>query len=124
MSKAFILKVLFGLGIFSMLASGCSKKLTEAQSEVPQAVSDLIKEMEANNPDCECHPYINQYIWRNQNVYVSTFNNALNSEYGYSCDGIPVFYYSDGEKFTLEAGYFYDNFINDSKLVRNIWACE
>ena len=116
------IKAFIGLLLLCVFVFGCSKKAVEVQTEVPQAINDLITDMEVNQPACECHPFISQYIWRNQNVYVVAINDALNI--GYVCDWIPLYYNSKGEKFTVEAGYFYTDFLNDSHLVKKIWSCE
>ena len=108
--------------VISAFVFGCSKKQVEIQSTVPHAINDLIEDMKINQPDCQCHPFISQYIWRNQNVYVVAINDALNI--GYVCDWIPVYYDSNGQKFTVENGYFYWDFLKDAQLVKEIWTCE
>jgi len=116
------INIIIVLVVISALAFGCSKKQVQIQSTVPQAINDLIEDMEVNQPDCQCHPFISQYIWRNQNVYVVAINDALNI--GYVCDWIPVYYDSNGQKFTVENGYFYWDFLKDAQLVKEIWTCE
>ena len=116
------INIIIVLVVISALAFGCSKKQVEIQSTVPQAINDLIEDMKINQPDCQCHPFISQYIWRNQNVYVVAINDALNI--GYVCDWIPVYYDSNGQKFTVENGYFYWDFLKDALLVKEIWTCE
>jgi hypothetical protein len=54
--------------------------------------------------------------------YVVAINDALNI--GYVCDWIPVYYDSNGQKFTVENGYFYWDFLKDAQLVKEIWTCE
>jgi len=116
------INIIIVLVVISALAFGCSKKQVQIQSTVPQAINDLIEDMKINQPDCQCHPFISQYIWRNQNVYVVAINDALNI--GYVCDWIPVYYDSNGQKFTVENGYFYWDFLKDAQLVKEIWTCE
>jgi hypothetical protein len=120
-AKKIMAGIKLSLVISCLLAFGCSKKEVEVQMETPQAVKDVIKDTEANNPGCTCHPYISQYIWRNKNVYVSASNDQLNI--GYICDWIPIYYNSNGEEFKMKTGYTYDKFSKDSRLIKTIWAC-
>lgn len=90
--------------------------------EPPQAIKNLIQEFQSNNPDCNCHPYIRQYIWRNKNVYVLGYNDELNIQY--VCDWVPVFYDSNGHQFTQRTGYNYLNFLEESSLIKDIWSCK
>lgn len=116
------MKAPLNLMMLCFLFCACSKKQTEVEMEPPQAVKELIIDMEANPSVCTCHPYINQYIWRNENVYVLANNDSLNI--GYVCDWIPVFYHSDGQEFKLKAGYTYEKFLKESRLVKAVWVCE
>ena len=88
------------------------------QTTLPQTISDLTKDFEVNHADCNCHPFINQYTWRNQNIYVLAYNDAL--DIGYICDWVPGYYDSNGQKFTVESGYFYQDFLKDSHLTKEI----
>lgn len=45
-------------------ALSCTKKSTS--SDVPQAILDL----KPQNDNCTCEPYVNQYKWNNEIVYV------------------------------------------------------
>jgi hypothetical protein len=128
-STKLIFKPLPKLMIFYFLFFGCSKGQTEVQKkeieveiEIPQAVKELINDFKVNQPNCSCNPYIVQYIWRNENIYVLAYNGSSNT--GYICDWIPTFYHSDGQKFTLESGYTYEKFFNDSRLIKTVWSCK
>lgn len=116
-----MVKARLSLIIFCLLACACSKKQVEVQMEAPRAINDLIKDIETNHPDCFCHPYISQYIWRNENVYVLAYNDQLNI--GYICDWLPTYYNANGDIFTVQTGYTYDKFLKDSRLIKKIWAC-
>lgn len=117
-----ILKALPGLLICCLLFSACSK--VEVQREAPQAIKDVIKDTELSAPGCNCHPLINQYIWRNENVYVLAYNDSLSIAEGYICDWLPTFYNSNGQVFTLHENYTYETFLKEGRLIRNVWTCE
>lgn len=118
-------KLFAGLLLCCVLITSCSKNQTTIQTETPQAIKELIQQYQTNSPDCGCHPYIRQYLWRNENVYFLGYNDALNI--GFICDWLPTFYNSDGQNFLLDGGYTYEkyqDFLRTSQLVRTVWACE
>ena len=118
-------KLFAGLIVCCFLIIGCSKNQTAVQAEAPEAIQELIKNYQMNDSGCHCHPYIRQYMWRNENVYMSGNNDAL--DIGFICDWIPIFYKSDGSKFELDGGYTYEkyqDFLKTSQFVRTVWACE
>ncbi|HRH50245.1 MAG TPA: hypothetical protein PLP23_15920 [Panacibacter sp.] len=82
--RSIYLKNIIVLALVCLLGFGCSKKQVEMQTTLPQTISDLTKDFEVNHADCNCHPFINQYTWRNQNIYVLAYNDAL--DIGYICD--------------------------------------
>ena len=110
-------KLYFVIAVICFHTLGCSKRSVETQADPPQAIKDL--QLDAG--DCFCHPYVNQYIWEGQNVYVLLINSALNI--GYFCDWYPVFYHSDGQKFPLPDGYTNERFFDNSRFVKTVWSC-
>jgi hypothetical protein len=103
---------MFGFIVLSSFFYACSK----GEIKGPEAVKELIVDLKSKNPDCTCDPYINQYLWRNENVYVLAYK-------GPACDWAPVFYDSKGQKFTLDAGYSFEEFLQESTLIKNTWVC-
>lgn len=105
-------KVLLSLIIFSSFLLSCSKEKTDTS----KAVEELILDLKVNNPDCTCEPYINQYVWRSKSVYILAYK-------GPACDWFPAFYDSNGQEFTLEAGYAYETFLPESSFEKVVWTC-
>ncbi len=99
--------------ISSLFFYSCSKEKTEA----PKPIRGLILDLKSKNHDCTCDPYINEYKWRNKNVYVLAYR-------GPACDWFPSFYDSNGQRFTLDAGYNYNTFLQESIFTKNIWTCK
>jgi hypothetical protein len=99
--------------IFSLFFYSCSKEKIEAQ----KPIKELIVDLKSKNPNCTCEPYINQYVWRNENVFVLGYK-------GPTCDWFPTFYDTNGQKFTLDSGYSYDAFLQESTFIKNVWTCE
>ncbi len=105
--------VFFTLIIFCLFFYSCSKENIEA----PKPIKELILDFKSKNPDCTCEPYINQYVWRNETVYVLAYK-------GPACDWFPTFYDLNGRKFTLSAGDSYDKFLQESTFSKNVWTCK
>lgn len=120
--REILCKALLSLMIISVVFCACTKKQIEVQAEAAQAIKELISNFEINPSGCGCHPYISQYLWRNENVYVLAYNDSLNV--GYVCDWLPTFYHSNGQKFSLGAANTYLKFLKESRLVTNVWACK
>lgn len=105
--------VFLTLVLFSLFLYSCSKEKIEA----PKPIKELILDLKSKNPNCTCEPYINQYVWRNENVYVLAYK-------GPACDWFPTFYDSNGQKFSLDTGYSYDAFLQESTFIKNVWTCK
>lgn len=67
--------------------------------------------------NCNCLPYVNEYLWKGEVVYVLAYA-------GPNCDWFPSFYNAGGSMFDLPDGYDYDRFIDNSQFVRRVWTCE
>ena len=99
--------------IFIFFSYSCSKENTEVSDQV----NKLTESLKSQNPNCKCEPYLSQYLWRNETVYVLGYK-------GPACDWFPIFYNSDGREFTLQVGYTYEKFIQESTFIRNVWSCK
>lgn len=123
-----IYKLFAGVMLSCILITGCSKTKTAVavQEEAPAAIKALIKDYQAINvSDCGCHPFIKQYIWRNENVYMLGYNGALNV--GFVCDWLPLFYNAAGQQFEIDGANSYQryqDFLRDSQFIKTVWACE
>jgi hypothetical protein len=76
-----------------------------------------IKELIANNKDCTCDPYINQYTWRGRTVFVLAAKGPF-------CDTRTLYYDENGIEIKMPEGYFLEMFRSESTLVKNIWTCQ
>lgn len=103
---------LLALLVFSSIFYSCSKEEVEA----PDAIKQLIADIKAQSPNCACDPYLDQYSWRGEPVYVLAYK-------GPTCDWAPAFYDANGQTFTLPAGYSFDQFLQESTRVKNTWTC-
>lgn len=104
--------VLLALLVFSSIFYSCSKE----DVETPEAIKDLITDIKAKSPNCACDPYLDQYSWRGEPVYVLAYK-------GPTCDWAPAFYDANGQGFTLPAGYNFEQFLQESTRVKNTWTC-
>lgn len=108
-----LLRVVFlSLVAVSTFFYACSKE----KSDTPEPIKELIADLSAQNADCTCDPFINQYSWRGERVYVFSCK-------GPACNCITEFYDSRGQKFELPAGYSLDQFFRESSLVEHTWTC-
>jgi hypothetical protein len=89
----------------------CEKAETAGSAE-----EVLIQEVAADNPNCICDPYINQYKWNNKIVYV------LASK-GPACNSIPTYYDANGKRFEMTQEITFDLFLQQSTLIKNVWSC-
>ncbi len=105
-----------------ILFTGCAKNQTEVDMAIPEPINQIVNQLTINNPDCNCHPYIDHYIWKNQNIYVVAINDSLNI--GYVCDWIPLVYDSNGKNIPLKPGYTYVNLVHNARFIKNVWACK
>lgn len=106
-------KILSTLIFLGPLFLSCSKE----SIDIPKEIEMLISDLKSTNPDCTCEPYLDQYLWRNETVYVLGYK-------GPACDWFPVFYDSNGQPFTLESGYTYNTFLQESNFQRTVWRCK
>ena len=120
---SFTILASFGWVFFlaGLLTFSCAKEETTIQSDPPQSVKQLILDYQTNNPSCICHPVITQYIWKNKNIYVISYNDTLNTTY--VCDWIPGYYNASGESIHMPTGYDYNDFLADATFVRVVWSC-
>jgi len=125
-SNSLISLIVTGLIICTMVISSCSKTEVAVQTDTPQAVQQLVEDYKrTTSTGCGCHPYIKHYVWRNENVYMTGINDALNI--GFVCDWIPTFYNSKGERFEIDGSYSYDrfqDFLRTARFIKTVWACE
>jgi len=67
--------------------------------------------------NCTCDPNISRYLWKDKYVYVLTAR-------GPACDSHPIFFDENGNKFNMETGYSFDDFLKDSSDKKIIWSCQ
>ena len=104
-------KILYVLTVGACLLSACKK-------DKPTSVEDnLINKVKAENPNCICDPFIKQYEWLGRTVYVQAYMGA-------ACSTMPAFYNSSGEKTEVPARISFDEFIAQSKFIKDVWSCE
>ncbi|HTE13427.1 MAG TPA: hypothetical protein VK645_20750 [Chitinophagaceae bacterium] len=115
MGKA-IFRLFLGFIACAAICCSCSKNQVVVLEAVPDPITAVIQDLKTQNPTCICEPYMNQYIWKNENVYVL-------AEKGAYCNWAPVYYHSNGERFEVKTGYTYDKFLQESQLVKNVWTC-
>jgi hypothetical protein len=99
--------------IFAMLGFlliSCSKEIV-----LPQSLEKL--KATYNTHGCACDPVINQFIWRSKTVF-AVASKAPN------CDWEPLYFYKNGDQFKMQAGYVYDKFLAESRLVEIRWSCQ
>lgn len=102
----------FIIAVFSF--NSCSKDVDDS---IPKPIATLIKSIKSDNPDCTCSPYVNEYVWENKTVYVLGYKEV-------TCDWIPIYYDSTGTTFTMEPGYTFTNFIEESSFIKTVWSCQ
>lgn len=103
MRKAFL-----GILLSGFIFVSCSKDI-----DVPEPIRQLTKTTSCNG----CEPYVDAYRWRGSTVYI------------FSCKGPTCFcgvsyYDEDGLTLNMEAGYTFNEFRQESKLLKNIWTCK
>jgi len=99
------------IGVLLIYISACSKPAEN--KNLPLSLQELITE----NSACICDPYLNQFSWRNQTVYLLGFT-------GPGCDWMPSYYDIEGEVIAMEPGYTMDDFMLEAKLIKTVWRCE
>lgn len=111
--NVYAFKILSILIFLSPLFFSCSKE----SIDTPKQIEILISDLKSANPDCTCEPYLDQYSWRNETVYILGYK-------GPTCDWFPIFYNSNGQPFTLEQGYSYNTFLQESNFKQTVWTCK
>lgn len=102
-----ILSLAFFISVYS-----CSKDATEP----PPALMTLIDLVHTQNPDCTCAPTLNEYYWKNKTVYVVEYKAS-------NCNSYPLLFNDTAEEMELPAGYSFNEFLLESRLVKTAWQC-
>lgn len=112
--KQSVVKYFVALLFFAgLILLSCSKAYNPKEdTSIPLVIRALISE----GSDCLCEPYINEYKWRNQTVYLSSCRGPM-------CDCMALYYNAAGQSITMPAGYFLENFRLEAELLREIWRC-
>ena len=100
-------------GVVLLYAAACSKK-NGPSTDVPLPAS--LQKMIAQDTNCTCSPYLKEYVWRNQVVY-------LQGCAGTACNCFSLYYTAEGEPIEMPAGYTVDNFLAEAPLVKIVWSC-
>jgi hypothetical protein len=96
----------------SLFYSACSKN----ETQTPAPIAALISNLKSQDPDCACNPYMDQYLWNNKTVYVSSCGGPL-------CDCFTFLYDSAVHQINLDS-VTYQQFFQQSTLVKNVWTCK
>ena len=104
MNKLYLCLLAFALFSFS-----CSKENTE----IPKAIKDLMSQ----TSHCECDPFIDQYRWKGEIIYLSSCR-------GPACSCVTLYYDNMGKEFTMAEGYTPEQFRADSRFLKNVWSCK
>ncbi|HUP11697.1 MAG TPA: hypothetical protein VM187_05785, partial [Niastella sp.] len=104
-------KLLFGLTTGACLLAACKK------SKSLHVEEELIGKMKAENITCICDPYLKKYEWTGRTVYLKYMS-------GPSCNGIPVYYNSTGERLVLPNGTTFDEFLAEATFITELWSCK
>ena len=100
--------------VFALL---CMTIISCSKEEEPGPVPASIKAIIDNSNDCTCLPYINQYEWKGQTIYVLAFR-------GPACNWTPGYFDKNGQPVFMAIGYPFDQFLVESLLIRVVWECE
>jgi hypothetical protein len=95
-----------------LLACSVLFSCTKNKQGLPEPLHEVIR----SQTDCSCEPYINEYRWREQTIYVLAYK-------GPACTWIPTYYDGKGNIFNMEQGYTLDDFLGESSLIRHTWSC-
>lgn len=93
----------------------CSKRQAydpQKDESIPVAIRAIISE--GNN--CACAPYIHEYQWREQTVYLYSCG-------GPACDCVTLYYDKAGQQITMPASYTPHEFQKEARLLREVWRC-
>ena len=109
---SYLFFLVLSISLFSCIKeANCFPETTNSE-----AVQLLIEELKAANPNCTCEPYLYQYTWKKQTIYVLAYAGPL-------CNTIPSYYNAKGEPLG-NIGFSYDEFLRQSQFIRNVWACK
>ena len=100
--------LLYGL-LLSLAVPACKKSSIEAPEPIQQIM--------AQQTNCVCEPYIDQYTWRGKAVYVYSCN-------GPTCFCGAAYYDKEGNRITMPQDYSLNAFRQEAKFVRNVWRCK
>lgn len=92
--------------------SSCDKSQESALGPIPPAILALIDK----NSTCNCEPYIDQYEWKGQAVYVSSCK-------GPACLCGALFYDAEGNTIAQAQPLSLNTFRQEAHFVRNVWTC-
>jgi len=95
----------------SLFYSACSKN----ETQTPAPIAALISNLQSQNPDCACNPYMDQYLWNDKTIYVSSCGGPL-------CNCIAIFYDSAAHQINLDSTS--QQFFQQSTLIKNVWTCK
>jgi hypothetical protein len=104
-----LIQVCVAFSVFSLCFNSCSKEDIDA----PGAIKELIAR---SSCDPSCPSYVDKYLWRNKTIYIYTCS-------GISCDCAVSFYDQQGEKITMEPGYYFAHFQHEAQLIEHVWNC-
>lgn len=81
------------------------------------ALPERIKNIISTHDTCVCEPYIYKYKWRNQIIFAESVR-------GITCNSIPLYYDENGNDFTMDSSYRYDEFLAEAILIEKSWHCK
>ncbi|WP_207534845.1 hypothetical protein [Desertivirga arenae] len=96
--------------VISLITSACEKEKKE--TEVPVAIKKLIETYDDN---CVCQPFISEYKWKNETVYLSSCG-------GPACDCTTTFYNAQGTEINMPTNN--NEFQSQSTFVKEVWTCK
>lgn len=91
----------------------CSKNTKEEQQQVPPSIQKII----TDNSRCMCLPYIKEFSWRGEVVYLLGFR-------GPACSWFPSYYDASGATITMAAGYTLNDFLSETQFIKTVWQCD
>ena len=100
------------LALFVLSFTACKKDAVVDDS----GAEAVIVEVKAKNTDCTCDPYISQFIWKGQTIYVLAYA-------GPACSWTPGYFDASGQPITQPPWESNEAFARESKFIRLIWTC-
>ena len=89
--------------------TACSKRSNF--DKVPGPVQALI-----DSATCVCEPYVRQYLWRDQTIYLWGYT-------GPTCNWIPGYFDAEGKPVVMAENYNLYEFLEEASYVKLIWEC-